>query len=307
MIIRIFSACLITFLLIFSGCSGDETPKKVSLYKRAGRISKETEYPQQNTIWFGFDPGLGPKEEVRIYTPFLKYLEKTTGKRFRIKFTTKYQDTVENLGKGITDFAAIGALRYVIGKNEYGIRYLVSGLNKEGFPSYHTMIFTRPESNIESIKDIKGKCFAFGAEMSAQGHFIARKMLNNAGITLNDLGKYVYTGSLTNAVKAVLNGECDAGGIRDSLAKRLAEDGKIKILKVSGPYPAILIAYNNAIDSKIVEAVRSALLSFDPMGKDRDMLFDWDRTEMPGGFTEINKPELDKVKALAGEYGLLKK
>ncbi|NOZ69210.1 MAG: phosphate/phosphite/phosphonate ABC transporter substrate-binding protein [Deferribacteres bacterium] len=307
MINRLFSVFIILSFIMISGCSGDEAPKKVSLYKREGGVSRETDYPQQNTIWFGFDPGLGPKEEVMIYTPFLKYLEKTTGKRFRIKFTTKYEDTVENLGRGVTDFAAIGALKYVIGKDEYGIRYLVSGLNREGFPTYHTMIFTRADSNIESIKDIKGKCFAFGDRMSAQGHFIPRKMLSNAGITLDDLGKYVYTGSLTNAVKAVLNGECDAGGIRDSLAKRLASEGKIKILKVSGAYPAVLIAYNSNVDGKIVEAVKSALLSFDPMGKDRDMLFDWDRTEMPGGFTEIKEPGLEKVKALAMEYGLLKK
>ncbi len=307
MINRLFSAFIAIMFLLIQGCSGDETPKKVSLYKRDGGISREADYPRQNTIWFGFDPVLGPKEEVMIYTPFLKYLERTTGRRFRIKFTTKYEDTVENLGRGVTDFAAIGPLRYLIGKNEYGIRYLVSGLNRDGFPAYHTIIFTRADSNIESIKDMKGRCFAFGAETSAQGHFIPRKMLSDAGITLDDLGKYVYTGSLRNAVKAVINGECDAGGIRDGLAERLASEGKIKILKVSGAYPAVLIAYNSSVDGKIVEAVKSALLSFDPMGKDRDMLFDWDRTDMPGGFTEIKEPALDRVKALAMEYGLLKK
>jgi len=36
------------------------------------------------------------------------------------------------------------------------------------------------------------------------------------------------------------------------------------------------------------------------------MLVDWDKTEMPMGFTKVNELELEKVKALARRYGLLK-
>ncbi len=291
--------------MIPSGCTKRDPPKKVSLTKRAGEISKRIGYPQQNTIWFGFDLRLGPKEEVMIYTPFLKYLAKATGRRFRIKFTEKYEDTVENLGKGATHFAAIGTLSYVIGEEKYGIKYLVSGVNQEGDPTYHSMIFTEPESDIQNIKDLRGKCFAFGSKMSTKGHLVPRKMLEDAGITLQDLSSYIYTGSHVNVVRAVLNGECDAGGIQDTLAKRLVSEGKIKILKISEPYPSILIAYNSSVNSETVEAVRSALLAFEPTGKHKDMLLDWDKTEMSLGFTALNEFELNKVTNLAREYGFL--
>jgi phosphonate transport system substrate-binding protein len=298
---------LVLFFLIFPGCTKEETPKKVSLYKRAGSVSNEPEQPQPNTLLFGFDPRLGPKEEIMIYTPFLKYLEKATGRRFRIKFTARYEDTIENLGKGITHFAAVGTLSYVIGKDKYGskIKYLVSGVNKEGDPRYHAMIFTRPDSEIQNIKDLKGKCFAFGSKMSTQGHIIPRKMLEDAGITLEDLGNYIYTGSHINAVKAVLNGECDAGGIQDVLAKRLVSEGKIKIIKISEPYPSSVIAYNSHLDSRTVELVKSTLLAFEPVGKHKHMLYDWDKTEMSLGFTRIDELELQKVRNLAKKYGLL--
>lgn len=305
---KIIKPLFIVLLLVsitLSGCTKKETPKKVSLYKRAGNVSRVTVHPQPNTLWFGFDLRLGPKEEVRIYMPFLQYLEKTTGKRFRIKFTEKYADTVESLGKGITHFAALGTLSYVIGEEKYGIRYLVSGVNREGDPRYHSIIFTKPDSTIHVVGDLKGKCFAFGSEMSTQGHLIPRKMLQDAGITIQDLRRYVYTGSHINAVKSVLNGECDAGGINDILANRLVSEGKIKILKISEPYPSSLIAFNSSLDSKTVEAVRSALLAFEPAGKHKNMLFDWDRTEMPLGFTSINELELQKVTTLARDYGLL--
>jgi phosphonate transport system substrate-binding protein len=292
------------FFLLFTGCVKKETPKKVSLYKRAGNPAAKIERPQPNTLWFGFDLRLGPKEEVGIYTPFLQYLEKATGRRFRIKFTQKYEDTVKNLGTGVTDFAAIGPLSFVIGEQEYGIRYLVSGVNSDGDPQYHSVIFSRPDSLLKDLSDLRGKCFAFGSEISTQGHLIPRKMLEDEGITLNDLGEYIFTGSHVNAVKAVLNGACDAGGIQDTLAHRLASEGKIKILKISGPYPSSLIAHNSAVDEKIVESVRSALLAFEPRGRHKEMLVDWDKTEMPLGFSRINEPELKKVMALASKYGL---
>lgn len=296
---------LSVLILIVSGCSKKERARKVSLFKRSGDITSERDLPQPNTLWFGFDLRLGPKEEISIYSPFLRYLESATGKRFRIKFTARYEDTVENLGKGITDIAAIGPMNYVIGANRYGIKYLVSVVNSEGDPIYYSMIFTSPDSDIRKVKELRGKCFAFGSRMSTQGHLIPRKMLEDAGITLEDLSRYIYTGSHINTVKSVLNGECDAGGIQDTLANRLTAEAKIKIIKISEPYPSSIIAYNGALDSKTVEAVKGALLAFEPKGKHKGMVIEWYKTEMLLGFTEIGEPELNKVTNLARKYGLL--
>ena len=294
-------------ILMTAGCSESEAPKRVSLYKRSGDIAEPSRLPKQNTLWFGFDLRLGPKEEVTIYTPFLKYLEQQTGRRFRIKFTEKYDDTVANLGTGITDFAAIGSLSFVRGKEKYGIHHLVSGVNLEGDTTYRTMIIAKPKSGIDSLQDIRGKCFAFGSEMSTQGHLIPRKMLEDNAITLDDLKKYIYTGSHLNAAMSVINGECDAAGIQDVLAKRLESEEKIRILKRSSHFPSSLIAYNSAVDKETIREVKEALLAFDPAGKHKDMLVDWEKTEMPLGFTEVNEVGFNKVKILAEKYGLLEK
>ncbi len=301
----LLSIFLLFFLIFISACTKGETPKKVSLYNRGSEVSKDIDYSSQNILWFGFDSRLGPKEEVAIYTPFLAYLEKATGKLFRIKFTERDEDTVKNLGKGSTNFAVLGTLNYVIGQNKYGIKYLVSGVNRDGDPKYQSAIFARPDSAIKDIHDLKGKRFAFGSHLSTQGHLIPRSMLEDAGVRLEDLDNYIYTGSDMNTVRSVLNGECDAGGIQDSLAKRLAAEGKIRILKMSEPFPGSVIAYYSALDSATVEAVRSALLAFEPEGRHKSILVDWDKTEMPLGFTEINELELNKVTGFAREYGLL--
>lgn len=302
---RLLLSFLLFILIFISGCTKGETPKKVSLYNRSGEASKDLDHSSGNILWFGFDSRLGPKEEVLIYTPFLTYLEEATGKRFRIKFTERDEDTVKNLGTGLTHFAALGTLNYVVGQNKYGIKYLASGVNRDGDPKYQSAIFTRPESGIQHLQDLKGRCFAFGSHMSTEGHLIPRNMLEDAGITLKDLGNYIYTGSHINAVRSVLNGECDAGGIPDALARRLAAEGKIKILMISDAFPSSVIAYNSGVDSDTVNAVRAALLAFEPSGRHKAMLVDWDKTEMPLGFTEINERDLEKVAGFAREYGLL--
>lgn len=309
--LKILAILLLQFLLL-SGCAKDEKPRKVSLKARSSEANrdmmlKKREDREQKTLRFGFDLRLGPKEDVRIYLPFLKYLEKATGLHFRIKFTEKYEDTVENLGNGITQFAAIGSLSYVIGREKYRIRCIASGLNGEGNPSYQAMIFTRPGSGINALPDLRGKTFAFGSRMSTQGHLIPRKMLEDANIRLYDLSYYVFTGSHTKTVRAVINGEYDAGGIQDSLAKRLEEEGKITIIQASKPYPSSLICYNAALDPDIVRNVRDALISFHPGGEHKDMLYEWDKTEMPLGFKDVNEPEIEEVASLARKYDLIGK
>jgi phosphonate transport system substrate-binding protein len=305
-------ALLLPPLLLLSGCVMEETPKKVSLNTRSSETMrdqtlKEREEIEKNTLRFGFDLRLGPKEDIRIYTPFLNYLEETTGINFRIKFTEKYEDTIENLGNGIIHFAAIGSLSYVIGREKFKIRCIASGLNEEGNDSYHAMIFTRPGSGIQKLQDLRGKNFAFGSIMSTQGHLIPRKMLEDAGVMLHELSYYVFTGSHIETARVVINGEYDAGGIQGSLAKRLEEEGKIKIIQVSEPYPSSLICYNTALDDTLVRSVREALISFSPRGEHRDMLYNWEKTEMPLGFTDVNESGIEEVAYLARKYDLIRK
>ncbi|MBI5740116.1 MAG: PhnD/SsuA/transferrin family substrate-binding protein [Nitrospirae bacterium] len=200
---RHFIILSILFPLLLAGCSKTEEAKKVSLAGKSVEKPDGIEYPPQDTLWFGFDLRPGQKEDAGIYMPFLKYLESATGRHFSIKFAGNYEDTVKDLGTGVTHFAVVGTMGYVIGEARYGIKYLVRGVNTDGGPG-------------------------------------------------------------------------------------------------------ILIAYSSAVDAKTVEAVRAALLAFEPQGKHKDQITRWEKTEMPMGFTEVDELELQKVKALAIKYGLLK-
>lgn len=301
---NILTVLFIIALIFISGCGNDQKEIKIDLSKTQ---TGDIQFPQEDTdvVYFGFDLRLSPKEDVRIYTPFLQYLSEETGRTFKIHFSSEYDTTQDNLGKGNTQFAALGALSYLKAYDEYGVVCLVRGLNAECRDKYRAAIVTPPDSDINQIKDLGGKKFAFGSLYSTQGHLIPRKMLEDADINLSDLGQHIYTGSHKNCAKAVLTGECDAGGIQDTLAISLENEGKLRIIAFSDYYPSSGISVNKDIDPVFREAVKNALLSFDPKGEHSAILADWDKTEMPCGFVETEDKDYDKLRELAIKYGLI--
>lgn len=297
---------LLFLLLSFlpAGCGDHEEPKKVSLQKRSPPVENliEEQPSDGKLLKFGFDHRLSPKDDVRIYLSFLQYLNQQTGYRFSLKFTEKYEETADNLGRGMIHFAALGPVNCVTAKNKYGAGCLATGLNREGKAEYRAVIFARADNPLTSLAELRGKSFAFGDRFSTQGHVIPRKMLEDAGVGLEDLRGYVYTGSHANTVKAVLNGDYEAGAIQDTLADHLNREGRIKIIAASKPYPSSLVCYAKEVSPAALAAVTKALLAMEPQGAHRDLLVDWERTEMANGFVAYQADSLREIEELVGRY-----
>ncbi len=303
----IWRLCIIMLVMFtLQACDSSTTPKEVSIKKRI-KAEKEDEESNQNQVVlkFGFDLRLDPKDDFKIYMPFLKYLSEATGKKFSIVFTADYEETIKNLGTGVTQFAFLGPLNCIRAKEIYGTGCLAMGKNNLGRQEYQAAIVTRSSSSLSSLADLRGKSMAFGSRFSTQGHLIARFMLEQAGINLKDLSTYEFTGSHDNSMRAVLNGNFDAGAVQDVLARKMSASGKVKILSMSKPFPTSLVCFNSKVDPLIVELVRKALINFDPLNKHAEMLVDWNKTEMPAGFAPYDPYRLDEVRMLAQQYGLL--
>ena len=256
---------------------------------------------------FGFGHRLEIAEEARIYTPFLKYLTEKTGYRFAPRFIQKSESMSELIGKGHVQFIALGSVEYVHANEKYGIIPLVRGLNSQNKAAYQAAIITQPDSNIKSVKDIRGKTFAFGSSESTQGHLIPRIMLLKFGITLEDLKNHTYAGSHSNAGQAVFSRQYDAGGLQDTLAKNLEKKGLVRIVAMSDFYPSSGIAANKNVKPEIAEVVKKALLEFEPLGKDKGNLYHWEKTEMPNGFVKVSESDYDAIRDAMLKTGLWEK
>lgn len=95
--------------------------------------------------------------------------------------------------------------------------------------------------------------------------------------------------------------------MQDQLADKLSKEGLLKIIYKSSWYPSSGVVAGRSVDDEIVRKVKKALLEFDPTGKDKGGLYDWESTEMPLGFTNAVPNDYDDLKHWAIKLEILSK
>ncbi|WP_198264699.1 phosphate/phosphite/phosphonate ABC transporter substrate-binding protein [sulfur-oxidizing endosymbiont of Gigantopelta aegis] len=269
------------------------------------KIQKQS-FPAVTGIYkFGFDLRASPQEDTAQYLPFLDYLKQATGYQFKLHFTPRGSTAADELGLNHTQFASIGATSFLYAQTRFNAITLVRGLNPQGKAEYQSVFVVAPDSDISSISDFIGRKLAFGSMDSTQGHLIPRIMLNDHNINLQALNNYQYTGSHQNCAEAVVSKKVDICGMQDQLAKKLQDEGKVKIIHSSRYYPSSGIAANKDVPSEVREKVKQALLDFDPIGADSATMYHWERTEMPKGFTDSKDGDYAELRQWSIKLGFL--
>lgn len=297
--------CLLFLTLLLVACA-PRPDLTLRLNENRRRESVWLPTPASLSGWrIGFDPRLEPKDDVRQAASLADWLSHKTGLSFTVHVTEQDGSVVDDLCAGKVDFAIIGTVSYLQANDQCGASILVRGRNAEGQDTYRAAIIVSPESPLQSMRDLRGASFAFGAINSTQGHLIPRLMLQQAGIRLEDFSAYTYTGSHAATANAVTSGRFQAGALQDTLALDLARRGLVRILVMSEPYPSSGIVAGPHVPLQTTEIVRQALLQLDPNGADADALYQWARTEMPLGFVAARDDEYNELRRIARLIGLL--
>lgn len=304
---KILFAPLIALLLIGLGCTSSEDWQPLDLKDRTPlpEINAALRSKQDRILRFGFDLRAEPAQDARRYLPFLRYLERATGYRFELHFTPSQSSIVDDLGRGVVHFAAVGAGSFLLAREKYGAVPLVRGVNSQGNAEYQSLIIVPPGSPLQRVQDLRGRRLAFGSPTSTQGYFIPAIELAEQGIGLADLGGYFFTGSHRECANAAIAGRAEACGIQDTMGHELARSGLVRILVASRAFPSSGIAASRDIPPEVLAKVRRALLDFQPRGKDAAGLQDWEKTEMPLGFIEAQADDYQELHRQIRQLGLL--
>lgn len=282
------AVALVTALsLSLTGCSTESDLPVLDFSERLEAVPATPVAPdreRKDYFLFGFDPRASLVEDTHQYLPFLDYLQRETGYRFKLHFSGALP-IAEELGHGLVDFAAIGAASFIRARETHTVLPLVRGLNSHGRAEYRSKIVVRPDGPLRGLEQLRGARFAFGDANSTQGHLIPRIVLSEHGIELADLASYAFTGSHRACAQAVVSYAADACGMQDVMADSLERQGLVRVLYTSRFYPSSGIAANPRVPPAALERVREALLDFDPTGRDGSDLYHWEQTEMPLGFT----------------------
>ncbi len=144
---------------------------------------------------------------------------------------------------------------------------------KMGKSEYQSVIFTRKDSGIARLEDLKGKVIAFEEPFSSTGYFfpkipllendlrLALKKQGNDPVKPDEVG-YVFSHGDSNTIYMVLNGVVAAGTTDDQKYFTLAKSlGSFKIIHKTVPFPRQLVSYRADLPANLVTRIRDILLN----------------------------------------------
>jgi phosphonate transport system substrate-binding protein len=161
-------------------------------------------------------------------------LSKMTGLTYKIEVGTSEFASVEAMGGGKAQMGFLNTFPILLAYEKYGIEPALIAQRKYGIRHadgtytafdfdedralagqltsfYKPEFFTRADTGIKSLADVKGHTFCFTSAGSTSGGIIPRAMFKAMGIDPDKDIKSTYAGGHDKAAIAVYNGDCDAG------------------------------------------------------------------------------------------------
>lgn len=205
----------------------------------------------------GIHPYLAATELHRRFTPLAHYLSQKLGREVAVVITNDYQDQINGIGKDDLDIAFMGPSEYVKMVRIYGKKPLLGRLENRGKGYFYGMIVVNKDSSIKTVKDLRGKKFAFCDKNSTMTK-VPLQMLWKAGVTLAKLDSYSFLDKHENVALSVLTGEFDAGAIKDEVYNKYEARG-LRALERTPDISEHIFVASNKIPRQTASVIRTAL------------------------------------------------
>ena len=190
-------------------------------------------------------------------TPLTDYLSHTLDQPVTLKLSANMKAAINNMAEGSVDLAYLTPVAY-LKAHAAGNANLVVKTVTNGKGSFQLMIVVRKNSPIRTVEDLTGKSFAFGDKAA----LLQRAVVVGAGVPLDKLSEYKFIGHYDNIVRAVVNGDFDAGILKDTMAYKWQDKG-IRILYSSPDLPPYNITASKNVDARMLAKLRAAFLALD--------------------------------------------
>jgi phosphonate transport system substrate-binding protein len=252
-------------------------------------------------------PDENPQEMLRIYQPFADYLTKEIGMPVKFTPVVDYAATVEGLAANRLEMVWYGGLTSVqAAKQAKGARRIIMRKEDAEFKSH---FITTKKSGIKSLKDLKGKTFAFGSVSSTSGHLMPRYFLLKNGINPEkDFSKFSFSGAHDATAAWVEADRVDAGALNflvwDKLVStKKVDTNKVQIFWTTPPYVDYVWTVRAGVDKGTVEKITKAFLKLDYNKPADKKLLDLHRTK---GYIPAKDEDWKGIEEAAVAAGLLK-
>lgn len=236
---------------------------------------KSVREKDSNTLIFGVNPFTRPDKVKELYIPIIDEVSKRVGKQAKTIIVADYEELIQYIKDDLIDLGWFSPMAYVEAKEQSNIIPLVTPVIN-GQPSYKGYIFTREDSDYNSLSQVKGTAFGFVDPLSASGYIYPKNLLQEAGIDLEcDLKDQHFLGSHDKVIDAVLKGKVDVGATYNEAWDRAKEEGEpmnqLQIIKETESIPKDVIAARANFSSRLGRELEQQFinLSQDNVGKSK--------------------------------------
>lgn len=264
-------------------------------------------FAADNVLRVSAIPDEAPTELQRKFKPLGDYLSQETGMKVVFTPVSDYAAVVESLATGKLDMAWLGGFTYVQAKLR--TNGTANPIVQRAEDAVFTSRFVTADPSIQSLEDLKGKTFAFGAPSSTSGSLMPRYFLQQVGINPEqDFKNVAYSGAHDATVAFVAAGKADAGVLNSSVWDKLVETGKVDPAKVhvfaSTPeYYDYNWTVRGDLDPELTQKLIEAFLKLDPAKPEHKAIMDLQRASR---FIPTEPQNYEGIEAAAKSAGLLK-
>ncbi len=228
------------------------------------------------TLLIGLVPEQNIFHQIERYEPLAEYLGRKTGVRIELQVLPFYGNLIDNFETLGLDGAFFGSFSYALAHAKLDLEVLARPEDSSGESTYQGVILVRKDSGIRTVKDMKGKRFAFVARATAAGYLFPLIYLHKNGVSRPEtyFREVYFTGTHEDMVWDVLNGKTDVGSCKNTVLARLASADprigrEITSLDRSSPFPENGLALKKGIDASLKKKIKATMIAMDrePAGR----------------------------------------
>ena len=249
------------------------------------------------TVKFSMLPRFFPEKITAMTTPLAAYLSEKTGLNIKAVLTknfAEYENEVLN-GNILIGYSNPVVYTKISGVHEV----LAMAVKGKGGDKFRGIIISRPDSGIESIKDLIHKKIMIIGPTAAGGLLSQKITMIENGIDIDkDCQVVVATDNKQeNVIISVSIGDSDAGFIRESalhVADKYIQPGTISVVAETAWLPNWAFSVNRNMPADKKQAIKKTLLE---LKKDSDVM----KAINLDGFNEASDTDYDALRKVMGK------
>lgn len=227
----------------------------------------KSKWVNPDTLIFAYTPVEDPAIYQDMWQPFLDHLAKVTGKKVQFFSVQSYPAQIEAMRSGRLHIAGIstGPTPFAVNLAGY-IPFAIMG-GADGQFGYKLQVYTRRDSGINAMADLKGKRVAHVTPTSNSGHQAPVALFSSMGVVPGTDYEITFSGSHENSMLGVAAGDYDAAPIASEVIDRMAARGlfnpaEVKIIFETDPFPTTSYGHAHNLHPDLVKKIKEAFLTF---------------------------------------------